>query len=76
MSKDVKLMSVSLKFETGSIVADAPRELFPLPAGFVGLSPYEANPDGQRFLISVTLERPEPLSVIVNWPALLRKGTP
>jgi Tol biopolymer transport system component len=76
LSKDARLMSVSLKPETGSIVAEAPRELFQLPVGFLGSSPYEADLDGQRFLISVTLERPEPLSVIVNWPALLRKGTP
>jgi Tol biopolymer transport system component len=75
LSKDAKLMSVSLKPETGSIVADAPRELFPLPAGFLGNTPYESDPDGQRFLISETLERPEPLSVIVNWPTLL-KGSP
>jgi Tol biopolymer transport system component len=49
LSKDAKLMSVTLKPETGSIVADAPRELFPLPAGFLGISPYEANPTANGF---------------------------
>jgi hypothetical protein len=48
----------------------------PLPAVDAGFSPYEAATDGQRFLVRATPEREaaQPLTVIVNWPALLKKG--
>jgi len=74
LSKDAKLLSARLSPKDSSMEAYAPRDLFSLPPGFLGISPYDVTPDGQRFLISVTLDRPEPLSVIVNWPALLKKG--
>ena len=74
LSKDARLMSARLNPKGSSIEADSPRQLFSLPPGFLGISPYDATPDGQRFLISVTLDRPEPLSVIVNWPSLLKRG--
>jgi hypothetical protein len=50
-----------------------PQELFPLPAEVTTWSPYQATADGQRFLVRATSERepPRPLTVIVNWPALL-----
>jgi len=38
-------------------------------------SPYEADFTGQRFLVlAAPQEKPEPLNLIVNWPALLKKG--
>jgi hypothetical protein len=66
-------MSVDLKLGTGSREPPVPHELFAMPPGFPALSPYEAAPDGQRFLITVIENRPEPLNVIVNWPSLLKK---
>jgi Tol biopolymer transport system component len=78
VSPDFKLMVVSLKLEPDSVEPSAPRELFPLPAVDTGYSPYEVAPDGQRFLVCATPQQQaaEPLTVIVNWPALLRKGSP
>jgi serine/threonine-protein kinase len=74
LSRD-KLMAVTLKPAGTSLEPSLPRELFPLPTGFgVAGSPYEAAPDGQRFVISDIAASPEPLTVIVNWPALLKKG--
>jgi hypothetical protein len=35
--------------------------------------PYGAAPDGQRFLVRAALQQSEPLTLIVNWPALLKK---
>ncbi len=75
VSLDYKLMVVSLKMEADSVEPSAPRELFPLPASDIGWSPYEATPDGQRFLVRATLgQTGQPLTVIVNWPALLKRG--
>jgi hypothetical protein len=39
-------------------------------------SPYDVAPDGQRFLVRATPQQQaaQPLTVIVNWTALLKKG--
>ena len=74
-SRDGKLMVVTLT-TTASLEASLPRQLFALPAFVPGPNPYEATPDGQRFLIPEPAASPEPLNVIVNWPALLKKGAP
>ena len=74
VSPDEKLMAVTVKAGTGSLEASLPRELFQLPSGVTGYGPYELDPNGQRFLVPVVAGKVEPLSVIVNWPALLKKG--
>jgi hypothetical protein len=58
----------ALHFET-------PRPLFPLPASYFNSYAYDVSPDGRKFLvISAFRSRPrEPLTVVVNWPALLPK---
>jgi hypothetical protein len=39
------------------------------------MSPYEVSGDGQRFLVlSAHEETTQSVTVIVNWPALLKKG--
>jgi hypothetical protein len=70
-------MAVSLKLAADSVLPSAPRELFSLPADDIGYSPYEVVPDGQRFLVRATAEKAavQPLTVIVNWPALMKIGT-
>jgi Tol biopolymer transport system component len=74
VSKDAKLMSVKLKLAANTLEAAPPHELFPMPAGFAGISPYEAARDGQRFLVGVTENgnASDPLNVVVNWPSLLK----
>jgi hypothetical protein len=50
------------------------RPLFgPLVLG--GRVPFDASADGQRFLITIPTEEHtvEPLTVVENWPALLKK---
>lgn len=46
----------------------------PASNGLTGLGPFEVAPDGQRFLVQVTVDKIEPLTAIVNWPVLLKKG--
>jgi Tol biopolymer transport system component len=76
VSPGLKLMQVSLKRGANSIEPSSPRELFALPMANDGLSPYEVAPDGQRFLVRSTPEKQagQPLTLIVNWPALMKKG--
>jgi len=75
VSPDSMLMSVSLKPGTGSLEASAPHALFPLLVIDTDVSPYDAARDGQRFLALETAEHvTQPLTVIVNWPALLNKA--
>ncbi len=64
-------MSVRLKLAAGSIEPSVPQALFPLPVLDPDLSPYEVSPDGQRFLVLENSEHAAPLTVIVNWPALV-----
>ncbi|SPE34199.1 Serine/threonine protein kinase [Candidatus Sulfopaludibacter sp. SbA6] len=75
VSPDNRLMVVSLKLGADTVTPSTPRELFPLPVLDTGWSPYDTAPDGQRFLLRATLEQAgAPLTVIVNWLALLKKG--
>jgi hypothetical protein len=76
VSAESMLMSVTLKPRVGSLEPSAPYPLFPLPAIDTDVSPYDAAPDGQRFLVLENAERAaQPLTVIVNWPALLTKAS-
>ena len=75
VSPDYKLTVVSLKIGEGSIEPSAPRELFPLPADDTGWDPYEAAPDGRRFLVRAAVHPgPQPLTVVVNWPGSLKNA--
>jgi Tol biopolymer transport system component len=74
VSPDGKLMGVAIKLGSGSIEPSLPRKLFALPRDTLQLSPFEAAADGQRFLVQVTTDRTDPLTVIVNWPALVKGG--
>jgi hypothetical protein len=68
-------MSVSLKPRGGSLVPSVPHALFPLLVMDTDVSPYEVARDGQRFLVLDTAQQgTQPLTVIVNWPALLNKA--
>jgi hypothetical protein len=76
VAPDDKLMAVSLKVGLDTVEASEPRALFTVPwdaAAFA--SAYDVAPDGQRFLVRAAPETgSQPLQVIVNWPALLKKS--
>jgi hypothetical protein len=75
VSPDSMLMSVALKPGTGALEPSAPHALFPLIVTDTNVSPYDAAPDGKRFLVLETAEHgAQPLTVIVNWLALLNKS--
>jgi hypothetical protein len=66
-------MAVSVKagavFDTG-----APVELFRFDSAVID---YDVSPDGQRFIASqsTTLAAPS-ISIVVNWPAVLKQKPP
>jgi hypothetical protein len=76
VSPDLKLMAVNLKLGTDSVEPSTPRELFPRPAVDTGYCPFEVAADGQHFMVRATPQQQaaEPLTVIANWPALMKKG--
>ena len=69
-------MVAALKVGVDSVTASTSRELFAVAAGDRDLQPYAVSPDGKRFLVLKPVGGPQPLEVIVNWPALLKKGAP
>jgi hypothetical protein len=70
-------MAVNLKLGSDTVEPSAPRELFQLPLRATAAGAlYEPSRDGQRFLVLTSPEAAQQsLNVIVNWPALLNKGT-
>jgi Tol biopolymer transport system component/predicted Ser/Thr protein kinase len=73
LAPDNKLMAVDLTITADAVRPSAPRALFTLPIIDNGWSPYDTI-DGQRFLVRALPQQAPPLTVIVNWPALLKKG--
>jgi hypothetical protein len=75
VSGDSKLMVADLRLVQGRVEASPPHELFALaPAeASAGSSPYDTAPDGQRFLVRTPVDTIRPLTVVVNWPTLLKK---
>jgi Tol biopolymer transport system component/predicted Ser/Thr protein kinase len=74
VAPDNKLMVADLRITADTVQPSAPRALFTLPIIDKGYNPYETI-DGQRFLVRAVPQQAPPLTVIVNWPALLKKGS-
>ena len=72
VSANGKLMAAGLKLGENSVAPSTPRELFAVTA-MTGTS-YAVAPDGKRFLVRAPAVGSQPLEVVVNWPALLKKG--
>jgi Tol biopolymer transport system component len=76
LKPDDTLVSVNVKTSGGEFQAGIPKPLFQvkLITGR-GRNRYVVSPDGQRFLMIVATgeANPSPITVVVNWPALLKK---
>jgi Tol biopolymer transport system component len=76
LGADGKMMAVAVELGAASFKLGKPIPLFQtrLESG-VGIRQYDVSADGQRFLLGQPLEESAsvPLTVIVNWPALLKK---
>jgi dipeptidyl aminopeptidase/acylaminoacyl peptidase len=75
LSTDRKLMSADVHAVGGALQFGAPRTLLPVQVktpAFGWL--YDVSPDGERFLLTVATTTTEPsITVLVNWPALVKK---
>jgi serine/threonine protein kinase len=87
LASDGKLMSVSVDVGPASLKLGVPKPLFQTATRRVGrarygldfdlrLRQYDVSADCKRFLLAQRLEEDAsvPITVIVNWPALLKKG--
>jgi eukaryotic-like serine/threonine-protein kinase len=76
LTPDEKLMAVDVNTTSPSLQAGIPKELFQaqLIPLWVWRNIYVPSPDGQRFLMLAPASnaKPEPITVVVNWPALLK----
>jgi serine/threonine protein kinase len=74
-----KLMAVEVNTVSATFQAGIPKELFEaklVPFAY-WRNIYVPSPDGQRFLMLTPPDqaKPEPITVVVNWPALLKGGS-
>lgn len=75
LSIDNRIMAATVNdqgalFEVGDV-----RPLFTIPVT-AGRFPYDVSADGQRFLVNTFADQtltPEPMTVVVNWPAELKR---
>jgi serine/threonine protein kinase len=77
LAADHKMMSVPVHSDASSLKLGPPKPLFQTRLQMdVGPRQYDVSADGERFLLAQPLEDSAsvPITVIVNWPALLKKG--
>jgi Tol biopolymer transport system component len=76
LATDGKIMAVSVDLGSSSLKLEKPKPLFQTRLEF-DLIPrqYDVSADGKRFLLAQPLEESAsvPITVIVNWPALLKR---
>lgn len=74
LSLDNRLMAAAVNGQGAAFSVGVVRPLFETRAGAPRLS-YDVSSDGQRFLVNMPPEAasPAPITLVVNWPALLRK---
>jgi serine/threonine protein kinase/Tol biopolymer transport system component len=75
---DGNLMSVSIESTATSLRPGPPKILIPAAGGWTGADgprAFSASPDGQRFIVRLTDDRPSTAEVVVvtNWPALVNR---
>jgi serine/threonine protein kinase/Tol biopolymer transport system component len=79
LTPDQKLMAVDVNPASSAFQVGIPRQLFQahlVPGMTQWRNVYVPAPDGQKFLMIVPASesKPEPITVIVNWTALLRRS--
>jgi len=74
LDPDNRMVSAAVNGAGSAFEVGAVRSLFATRAGGPG-SVYDVSPDGQRFLVNTLVEEaaPAPITLVVNWPALVKK---
>jgi Tol biopolymer transport system component len=74
MAPDNRLMVATVDGQGSGFQISAVRALFETRARINQRAMYDVTPDGQRFLINTVVEQAvQPITLVVNWPALLKK---
>jgi len=77
LAQDGQLMAVPVDTDGASIQPGVPKALFPARVIPISIwrNIYAPAPDGQRFLMLTPAgeAKPQPITVVVNWPLLLKK---
>lgn len=77
IATDGQMMSTTLKVNGGSFEFAPPKALFTtrMLSSFGSVHEFDISPDGQRFLIGILIgdTKAPPPTVILNWPAMLKK---
>ena len=74
ISPDYKLMVANVTEHGTSLDVGSLHELFQSSPAYVATSFYDVSPDGKKFVfVSRTPQSLNPLTLVVNWPALLKK---
>ena len=76
ISPDGEVMSVDVSTTSSEFRAGTPNPLFHQPLSDLEMrNGYAVSPDGRRFLMLVPAgqAKPEPITVVLNWQALLKK---
>jgi len=66
------LMAAAVTVNGSRFGVGAVQRLFEVPM-VDGYWPYDVSPDGQRFLVNTLESAVAPLTIVVNWPAGLKK---
>jgi Tol biopolymer transport system component len=73
LSPDNTLMAVDVREQASTIVLGPAKQLFSAPVSRVPGWSYDVDDDGRRFLLLVSKPNAVPLTLVVNWPADLKK---
>ena len=76
VTPDQRMDAAAIDTTGASVVVSRIEQLFQVRVdAAAGLNAWDVAPDGQRFLIASPVDEPRPpsLSLIVNWPATLRR---
>jgi eukaryotic-like serine/threonine-protein kinase len=75
LSQDNKIMSAEISEAGSSLVIGKVQSLFQVNPFRTTFRPYDASSDGKKFVVVSmgATEVSEPLTLVVNWPALLKK---
>jgi eukaryotic-like serine/threonine-protein kinase len=80
LAPDNTLMAAGVSVQGGAFQVGAVQPLFEIQprvlahTGFIGYG-YDVSADGQRFLVNTLVDEAssDPITLLVNWPALLRR---
>ena len=73
MSLDRRLMAAEVAVKGGTLEVGEVRVLFDASNLTLGTTAYDVSADGQHFMLRTSPESREPLTLIQNWVASLKK---